>query len=40
MSGLNSGTGDATMFDSFALPKGSPEWVNLELDEPGHTPKS
>ena len=40
MSGLNSGTADAIMFDSFALPKGSPEWVNLELDEPGHKPKS
>lgn len=40
MSGLNSGTGDATMFDSFALPEGSPEWMNLELDEPGHKPKS
>lgn len=40
MSGLNSGTSDAIMFDSFVLPKGSPEWVNLELDEPGHKPKS
>lgn len=40
MSGFNSGTGDAIMFDSFTLPKGSPEWVNLELDEPGHKPKS
>jgi hypothetical protein len=40
MSGLNSGTVDAIMFDSFVLPKGSPEWMNLELDEPGHKPKS
>jgi hypothetical protein len=39
MSGYNSGTVDAIMFDSFVLPKGSPEWVNLELDEPGHAPK-
>ena len=40
MSGFNSGAIDAIMFDSFVLPKGSPEWVNLELNEPGHTPKS
>ncbi len=40
MSGFNSGTVDATMFDSFVLPNNAPEWVNLELDEPGKPPKS
>ncbi len=40
MSGFNSGAVDEIMFDSFVLPKGSPEWVNLELDEPGHQSKS
>jgi len=40
MSGYNSGTVDATMFDSFVLPKSAPEWVNLELDEPGKPPKA
>ncbi len=39
MSGYNSGTVDATMFDSFVLPKDAPEWVNLELDESGKPPK-
>lgn len=40
MSGYNSGTVDATMFDSFVLPKDAAEWVNLELDESGKPPKS
>lgn len=40
MSGFNSGTVDATMFDSFVLPKNAPEWVNLELDESGQPPTS
>ena len=40
MSGLNAGAVDADMFDSFVIPKRSPEWVNLELNEPGHQPKS
>ena len=40
MSGLNAGAADAVMYDSFVIPKRAPEWVNLELDEPGHQPKS
>ena len=40
MSGYKSGTVDATMYDSFVLPKDAPEWLNLELDESGKPPKS